>query len=148
MKISDFNPAVDKKILVFLAGFMWCGIGILLISFAISWLSHYQHTLIFYFVGFFLALPIHFFGFQNIADKNLKRLLPLTSKRCVFSFMTWRSYIIVLIMVSMGSALRHSAIPKNYLSILYNGIGFALFLSGSKYFRFFFRLLQVKTSNT
>jgi hypothetical protein len=44
-------------------------------------------------------------------------------------------------MVSMGIALRHSAIPKQYLSILYNGIGLALFLSGTRYLRFFYMLL-------
>ena len=143
MDINKFNPAVDKKILVLLAGLMWCGVGIMLITFAIVWLSAYKGSgrLIFYLSGFLASMPIHHFGFLKIADKNLKRLLPLTEKRCVFSFMTWRSYFIVLIMVSMGIGLRHSAIPKQYLSILYNGIGLALFLSGIRYFRFFFLLL-------
>jgi len=38
-------------------------------------------------------------------------------------------------MVSMGIGLRHSSIPKPYLSIIYLGIGVALFLSGTRYFR-------------
>jgi cyanate permease len=144
MKIGDLNPAVDKKILVLLAGMMWCGVGVMLVSFAVSWLSQVEggRRVLFYSAGFLTAMPIHHFGFLKIADKNLNRLLPLTEKKCVFSFMTWRSYLIVLIMVSMGIALRHSAIPKQYLSILYNGIGLALFLSGLRYFRFSFKLLQ------
>jgi hypothetical protein len=143
MDIKKFNPAVDKKILVLLAGLMWCGVGIMLIAFAVVWLSSFNGhgRVILYLSGFLAAMPIHHFGFLKIADKNLKRLLPLTEKRCAFSFMTWRSYLIVLVMVSMGIALRHSAIPKQYLSILYNGIGLALFLSGIRYFRFFFLLL-------
>jgi hypothetical protein len=143
MDIKKFNPAVDKKILVLLAGLMWCGVGIMLVSFAVVWLSAYNGhgRFIFYLSGFLAAMPIHHFGFLKIAGKNLKRLLPITEKRCVFSFMTWRSYFIVLIMVSMGITLRHSAMPKQYLSILYNGIGLALFLSGIRYFRFFFLLL-------
>ena len=148
MNKKKFNPAVDKKILVLLAGLMWCGVGAMLVSFAISWLNKYdgQGTVILFTAGFVTAMPIHHFGFLKIADKNLSRLLPLTEKKCVFSFMTWRSYFIVLIMVSMGIALRHSAIPKQYLSILYNGIGLALFLSGIRYFRFFFVLLFNKTT--
>ena len=143
MDIKKYNPAVDKKILVLLAGLMWCGVGVMLILFAVTWLSQFMGsgTLIFYFCGFLAAMPIHHFGFLKIADKNLNRLLPVKEKKCVFSFMTWRSYLIVLVMVSMGIALRHSAIPKQYLSILYNGIGLALFLSGIRYFRFFFVLL-------
>lgn len=143
MKLSGLNPAVDKKILVLLAGLMWCGVGVMLISFSVKWLSHFDSRLIFYSAGFIAAMPIHHFGFLKIADKNLRRLLPVTVKKCVFSFMTWKSYIIVIIMVSMGIALRHSAIPKNYLAILYIGIGLALFLSGLRYFRFFIKLLSV-----
>jgi len=143
MNIKRFRPSADKSVLVLLAGLMWCGVGIMLIHFAVKWLSSYpgKAPFMFYAAGFLAAMPIHHFGFLKIADKNLKRLLPLTEKRCVFSFMTWKSYIIVLIMVSMGIALRHSAIPKKYLSILYNGIGLALFLSGLRYFRFFFQLI-------
>ncbi len=143
MNLSDLNPAVDKKILVLLAGLMWCGVGVMLISFSVNWLAHFDNQLIFYSAGFIAALPIHHFGFLKIADKNLNRLLPVTVRKCVFSFMTWKSYIIVIIMVSMGIALRHSPIPKNYLSILYTGIGLALFLSGLRYFRFFIKLLRV-----
>jgi hypothetical protein len=143
MNLDTIKPAVDKKILVILAGTMWCGVGIMLVMFAVSWLSVYKGsgTKLFYLCGFIAAMPIHHFGFLKIADKNLNRLLPLTEKKCVFSFMTWKSYITVLIMVSMGIALRHSAIPKQYLSVLYNGIGLALFLSGIRYFRFFVQLL-------
>src|SRR5664280_3348083 len=146
MDLRKFTPVVDKKILVLLPGIMWCGVGVMLISFSVSWLSPYPGNVeFFYFLaGFLAAMPIHHFGFLRIADKNLKRLLPLTEKKCLFSFMTWKSYIIVMIMVSMGIALRHSSIPKMYLSILYNGIGLALFLSGIRYLRFFFKLLLEK----
>jgi hypothetical protein len=142
MNPEKFKPAVDKRILVLLAGLMWCGVGVMLITFAVAWLEIYngQGKWIFYFTGFLASMPIHHFGFLKIADKNLKRLLPMTEKRCVFSFMTWRSYFIVLIMVSMGIVLRHSSFPHQYLAILYTGIGLALFLSGIRYLRFFVKL--------
>jgi hypothetical protein len=143
MNLRKFTPLADKRILVLLAGIMWCGVGIMLVHYAVLWLTPFKAGVqaVFYTAGFLAAMPIHHFGFLKIADKNLNRLLPLTEKRCMFSFMTWKSYIIVLVMVSMGIALRHSSLPKQYLSILYNGIGLALFLSGIRYFRFFFRLL-------
>jgi len=143
MDIKKFTPSVDKRVLVLLAGLMWCGVGIMLIRFAVTWLTPLgiNGAVVYYASGFLVAMPIHHFGFLKIADKNLNRLLPLTDKKCLFSFMTWRSYIIVLIMVSMGIALRHSALPKRYLSVLYNGIGLALFLSGIRYLRFFTMLL-------
>ena len=148
MDIKKLTPLADKRVLVLLAGIMWCGVGIMLVCFAVSWLLAYNglEQGLYYALGFLAAMPIHHFGFLKIADKNLNRLLPMTEKRCVFSFITWKSYIIILIMVSMGIALRHSSIPKRYLSILYNGIGLALFLSGFRYFRFFVNLLRIKRS--
>jgi hypothetical protein len=148
MDIRKFSPVVDKSILILLAGIMWCGVGIMLIHYAVSWLSscNGREKLFFYSAGFLAAMPIHHFGFLRIADKNLNRILQLTEKKSLFSFLTWKSYVIILIMVSMGIALRHSSIPKRYLSILYNGIGIGLFLSGIRYFRFFFKLLFAKRS--
>jgi hypothetical protein len=148
MDIKKLTPTADKRVLVLLAGIMWCGVGIMLVSFAVTWLLPYKglEQGLYYAAGFLAAMPIHHFGFLKIADKNLNRLLPLTEKRCVFSFITWKSYIIILIMVSLGIALRHSSIPKRYLSVLYNGIGLALFLSGIRYFRFFVKLLKIKKS--
>jgi hypothetical protein len=144
-----FRPVVDKKILVLMAGIMWCGVGTLMIIYAVSWLCQVTGStrLVYGFTGFLAAMPIHHFGFLKIADRNLARLIPLTEKKCLFSFMTWKSYLIVPIMVSMGIFLRHSSIPKQYLSILYNGIGLGLFLSGIRYFRFFFKLLLVNSAN-
>lgn len=149
MNLKKITLSVDKSILVLLAGLMWCGVGIMLVRYAVSWLSLYspKEEFFFYSAGFIAAMPIHHFGFLKIADKNLSRILPLTGKKSLFTFMSWKSYIIVIIMVSMGIALRHSSIPKRYLSILYNGIGLALFLSGIRYFRYFFKLLSEKKSH-
>ena len=142
MKTEKIYPRADNKILVLLSGLMWCGVGIMLICFAITWLSRYKETgvVLFYIAGFLAAMPIHHFGFLRLADKNLDRILSQTEKKSVFTFMTVRSYFLVLIMVSMGIALRHSPIPKQDLSILYNGIGLGLFLSGLRYMRIFRKL--------
>jgi hypothetical protein len=149
MAINKLSLSVDKSILVLLAGLMWCGVGIMLVRYAVSWLSLCtgKEQILFYTIGFLAAMPIHHFGFLKIADKNLNRILTINEKTSPFSFMTWKSYFIVIIMVSMGIALRHSSIPKLYLSVLYNGIGLALFLSGIRYFRFFFKLLLEKRSS-
>ena len=148
MDINKFTLSVNKSVLVLMAGLMWCGVGVLLVSYAVSWLSscNIREQFFFYTAGFLAAMPIHHFGFLKIADKNLDRILILTEKKSPFYFMKPKSYLIVLIMVSMGIAMRHSSIPKRYLSILYNGIGLALFLSGIRYFRFFFKLLLEKRS--
>lgn len=135
MNWRSLNPAVDKKYLLMTAGLMWCGVGVMLISFAYSWLVHYdgKGTALFALAGIAAGMPIHFLGFLKLARKNINRLLALPGKRCFFSFITWKSYLIIVIMVTLGITLRHSSMPKQYLSVLYNGIGIGLFLSGTVY---------------
>jgi len=132
-----FKPSVNKNFLLFLAGFMWIGVGVLLLSYAYRWLNAFgkQPSVPFLLAGLVCSLIIHHFGFLKIVDKNLGRISKMEGKRCAFSFMTWKSYLIVAVMVTMGILLRHSAIPKQYLSVLYIGIGFALILSSVRYFR-------------
>jgi len=145
-RLMKLRPAVDKTTLVFLAGLMWCGVGAMLISYSVFWILPLPLTaqLTYGLAGIALAFPVYYFGFLRLANKNLDRLLPLTEKKCLFSFMTWKSYLIVPVMVSMGIFLRHSPIPKPYLSVVYSGIGLSLFFSGIRYYKFFIMLLPAK----
>ena len=135
--MAKIKPAVNKRVLLFLAGLMWLGAGIMLLFFSFSWLNafHSQGAFRFAGIGVIIALIVHHFGFLKIVDNNLGRILPMEGTKCVFSFMTWKSYIIVFIMAVMGALLRQSPIPKPYLSIIYIGIGLALLLSSVRYLR-------------
>jgi len=142
--IDKYKPAVPNTYLLFLAGIVWDCVGIMLVLLAFSWLSTASNPDIFIFSGsgILLALIIHHFGFLKIADKNQKRILQMSGKRCLFSFITWKSYLIIVVMVCFGALLRHSMIPKKDLSALYIGIGLALILSSIRYIRIFFREIR------
>ncbi len=133
------KPAVTKSVLLLLAGLVWLCVGTMLLAFAYAWLSDAPRTIAFMFSGFgiVLALLVHHFGFLKIVDKNIERILPMVEKKCLFSFITWKSYMIILVMVALGTLLRHSAIPHQDLAILYTGIGLALILSSLRYIRVF-----------
>ncbi|MGQ9846799.1 MAG: hypothetical protein ACUVQP_04765 [Bacteroidales bacterium] len=138
--MSDFKekckPAVPKKALLAIAGIMWCCVGIMLTSLAAHWLFLYNgNSWLFVVTGLLIALLVHHFEFLKLVDKNLERISKLPQKPCVFSFISLKSYILIIVMISMGMFLRHSSLPKQYLSIVYIGIGVALFLSSIRYFR-------------
>ena len=139
MKKSTFYFATDRRFLILAAGLMWVGVGTLLLSFSYSWLHSYHDgsTYIFALTGVIAGLVIHHFGFLKIVDRNLDRILLMQGRQNIFYFMAWKSYFIVVIMVTMGIFLRHSSIPKPYLSILYTGIGLSLILSSIRYLRVF-----------
>jgi len=139
-RLEKYKPAVMNSFLLFLAGIVWMGVGIMLLCIAILWLSSSQsgHVFLLAGTGVVIALLVHHFGFLRIVDTNLERILQTDDKKCVFSFIPWKSYLIIGIMITLGSILRHSVIPKHYLSIVYIGIGLALILSSIRYMRFFF----------
>ncbi len=137
---EKWKPGVSRGVLLLIAGLMWIGIGIMLDGLSYSWLRAEKpdSALLALVGGFVCALIIHHFGFLRVADKNLGRILPMEGKKCVFSFMPWKSYILIIIMILMGFLLRLSPIPKLYLAVLYSGIGTALILSGVRYLRHLF----------
>ncbi|MEJ2660151.1 MAG: hypothetical protein P8Z73_05455 [Desulfobacteraceae bacterium] len=140
-KRHPFKPAVTNDLLLFIAGIVWAVVGFMLLSLAFSWLSRASNINMYPLViaGAAGALLIHHFGFLKIADKNLKRILEMQNKSCIFAFIPWKSYLIIAVMVLMGAVLRHSVIPKHYLAVLYIAIGLALMLSSIRYIRVFIR---------
>jgi hypothetical protein len=140
-KKHSFKPAVTNHLLLFIAGTVWLLVGFMLLSLAFTWLTRASNINIhlFMIVGAVCALLIHHFGFLKIADKNLKRILEMENKSCIFAFIPWKSYLIIAVMVLMGALLRHSIIPKHYLAVLYIAIGLALVLSSIRYLKAFFQ---------
>ena len=141
---NKFKPGVPKSVLLFIAGAVWLGIGTLMNGLSYSWLKNQPsvYALAAFSIGFACALLIHHFGFLRIVDKNLGRILPMNDKKCVFSFMTWKSYLLVLIMIFIGILLRHSPIPRLVLAVIYTAIGTALILSSIRYLRFLILTLK------
>lgn len=143
-EIKKWKPGVPKSALLLIAGVMWIAVGIMLNSLVYSWLraESLDHALLSLLTGFACSLVIHHFGFLRIVDRNLDRILPMEGRRCVFSFMPWKSYILIIIMIVMGLLLRHSPISKLYLAVLYTGIGTALILSSIRYLRYLILTLK------
>jgi hypothetical protein len=145
-KLKKFDPAVDKRFLVALSGIMWSGVGIMLCTLAVAWLfrTAAQTGIWFGSAGIMLSLMVHHFGFLKIVDRNIERILAKEGKVCIFGFQPWKSYLMIAIMIGMGTALRHSSLPRQYLAIVYIGMGGAMLLSSIRYFRTFFRLIACK----
>ncbi len=145
-EIEKWKPGVPKSSLLLIAGIIWLGIGAMMDGMGYSWIrtGDLKQVLSILATGFVLALFIHHFGFLRLVDKNLGRILPMKGKRCVFSFMPWKSYGLIGIMIIMGSLLRHSSIPKIYLAVVYLAIGTALILSSVRYLRYLIMVLKNK----
>ena len=137
--LCHLKPAAPKSALLLISGLMWSLVGLMLCQLAFRWylLVGLPDHLDFLLAGAFLALAIHQFGFSIIARRNISRIQMLEEKPCIFAFMAWWNYPLVLFMIGLGLTLRHSPIPKIYLGVLYIGIGGALLLSSLRYYSSF-----------
>ena len=136
MDLRRFEPAVSKHMLVLISGILWGGAGILLSIYATGWLiDNFKITVLMLIIPAVIAVIIIYrYCFRRIVIKNIDRIGELKERICVFAFQAWRSYPIILIMMSLGIILRHSPIPKIYLIVPYYAIGIALFIGGINYF--------------
>lgn len=143
-KAKKFDPAVDKRILIAVSGAAWFVVGGLLLKNALEWLSSVDLKSVFLpgIAGVLLALLIHHLGFLKLVDRNIERIMLMKDKVCIFAFQAWKSYLIIAVMVGMGITLRQSALPKQYLSIIYIGFGGAMVLSSIRYVREFLKSLR------
>ncbi len=135
---DKWKPGVSKTALLLIAGAVWMGVGIGLDILAWSWLKRAPTTpaLLSSAIGIAAALIIHHFGFLRIVDRNLGRIRPMEGRQCAFAFIPLKSYLLIAVMILLGTLLRHSPIPKLYLAPLYIGIGTALILSSIRYLRY------------
>lgn len=142
--ILSLNPVVSKHWLLIVAGCMWTGVGILLSFLAVTWLAKtlLMKAILLGLLGIVFSFAINRFQFTKLAMKNIKRILSLNDKACVFSFQAWTGYLIIAFMMSLGIYMRNSAIPKPYLAVLYIAIGGSLLQASWHYYRHFFQVIR------
>lgn len=138
MNYSKLNPRVDRKWLIIISGLMWTCVGIFLNILAYGWFNSFDsnQVILSIIIGILAGWVIAHFGFGNLANKNVRRILAYPNKVCIFAFQEWKSHILIAFMMSLGLFIRTTGlIPKIILAPLYIGIGTALFLASFKYYR-------------
>ena len=150
MTLKSLKPGVTKSWLIALAGLMWTGAGLMLCRVAYHWLAiiNIGIGITFGVLGVVMALGAYHFGFSKIARKNIERLNHLTEKTCVFAFQTWKGYLIIMVMITIGFFIRSTPISKTYLAVLYTTIGGALLLASSLYYKLLWQMLIQKESRS
>lgn len=133
---EDFKPVVNKTILVLIAGLVWVIVGTFLSRFAIIWWQHYTGSFLIPFIilGLILGIVKGYYIFSGIVRKNIDRISRMDGNGFVLAFIPWKSYLLIAAMMTFGITLRYSALPKQYLAIIYLAVGLAMILSGFQYF--------------
>jgi hypothetical protein len=106
---------------------------------ACSWISNLSWPLngIGVVVGFGSGIAVYRYGFSRIALKNIDRIEDKPNVTCLFAFLSWKSYLLILVMMMLGYTIRHSHLPIVIPAMIYAGVGTGLALASGLYYRRF-----------
>ena len=132
--IQKLKPVASKRELLFIAAFFWTFAGIMLLYRGITMpgkniLSRFELSIV-------PGLFFYIFLFSRISMRHIHRIAHLENESpCLFSFFSFRSYFMMLIMIFAGILLRVSGIIRpDYLSLLYIIMGVPLLLSALRFY--------------
>lgn len=145
--LIKFKPGISKKYLLFVAAIVWTFAGVMLIKRGIGLVSETKLTLgLSFLIGIFGGTIFYMLLFSGISLKHSLRIsLIKVEKPCIFSFFNFKSYIMMLIMISGGIILRTSDIlDHSVIGTFYIIMGFPLLFSSFRFYFYGFRYNQLK----
>ena len=135
--MEKIKPFVPRHWLFALAGVMWTGVGVMLMWRAGIWLSDMESAWAFSIAlaGAVIAVSFYYFMFTKTVEKNIRRLCDLPDPVGILAFNSPKGYILIVFMIGLGIALRHSPLDRRILALVYAGMGGALFLASLRFYR-------------
>ena len=119
-----------------LAASLWTGIGIMLITRGLFWLTGSGWRWL-AFPAIALGTAKSFLVLDKAAKKSLDRISRLADGTCLGAVYSIKTWMLVLLMMASGYTLRHSSLPHSLLGLLYVTIGWALLFSSRHSFTAF-----------
>ncbi len=134
--LNKIIPRVSKKSLLSVAGIVWVFPGCLLMWRGIKSIEHFNLGVFICYL--LLGILFYIFVFRKIVAKHSQRIKTLTDKRpTIFSFFNGKSYLMMLLMISLGVTLRKTEwIPTQYLTWMYITMAVPLIISSIRFFLF------------
>ncbi len=114
-----------------LAAGMWSTVGSVLAVVGIRWLlvggGEYQWLLLA--VAVVLGLCKSLFVLRSTARRVVRRIIARGDGRCIGGFVSWKTWLLIAVMIVSGWILRNSELAIWIIGIIYTGIGSALVIS-------------------
>ena len=142
--LQVLKPGIPKRYLLIVAALVWTlGGGMLLVR-GFSMMVLFPNLFCIKTAGSIIGgIIFYVIMFSKISLKHIGRIVNIEYDRpCLFSFISFRSYFLMLLMISFGITLRMTGIISlKYLSIFYVFMGIPLLISA---FRFYYYGINFK----
>jgi hypothetical protein len=126
--LSSLKPGVNHRVHLFFAPFLWTGIGFLLIyrGWGYIGLSQQQWLVV---VGFVLGTLKSLLIMDRTARRGVERIVRLRDGSCLGAVYSWKTWLLVGLMMASGILIRKWTEPGRLIGTLYVAVGWALLFS-------------------
>ena len=121
------KPGVPRSVHLFAAPFLWSVIGGWLMVRGWGWLEPGRGRLLFIAASVLGTLK-SLFILDKVARRALDRIIHFQDNTCLGAVYSWKTWLLVLVMMTAGIVLRNLTQPGPYIGTLYAAIGWALCL--------------------
>jgi hypothetical protein len=129
--LRTLKPAAPARVHLLLAALMWTVVGGAMVFFGIRWVlvgwGARSWPLIVLAVG--IGLAKSHFVLDRAARRVVARIKERGDGRCIGGFLSIRTWLFVLLMMTCGRLLRGGLIPHPIVGLVYAAVGTALLLS-------------------
>jgi len=122
------KPGVSRSVHLFAAPFLWTVIGGVLMARGFGWLAPGWGRLLFLVAGLLGTLK-SLFILDKVARRSLDRIVHFRDNTCLGAVYSWKTWVLVLLMMTAGLVLRSLTQPGPCIGILYGAVGWSLCLS-------------------
>jgi hypothetical protein len=140
-RLKAYKPAASARLHLLLAAMMWTVVGALLLFFGVCWIwdggSPYGGLLL---AGATVAgLLKARFVLRRAAGRTIERIRARGDGYCLGGFLSWQSWLLVLLMIAAGRLLRGGGLPRAITGFLYAAIGIALLVAAHRIWHAWYR---------
>jgi len=135
------KPGVPRTVHLFAAPFLWTAIGSLLLVRGWGWLDPGPGRLLLLVAGVLGTLKSVFI-LDKVARRSLERIVRFRDGTCLGAVYSWKTWLLVLLMMTAGFVVRTITQPGPMIGTLYCAVGWSLCLSSRLGWREWFRQMK------
>jgi hypothetical protein len=126
--VARFRPDVGKSVHLFIAPLIWTAVGIMLMERGMGWIG-FSLTCRLFIIALIVGTVKSLTVLDKSAKKNLTRIMLLKERSCIGAVYPWKTWLLVILMMATGIALRSMTEPGLFLGMIYVAAGWGLLLS-------------------
>lgn len=139
--LERWKPAAGVRTHLFSAALLWTAVGSALSVAGIAWCfgPALPWPLVLAGAGVAAGLVKGRYVLRTMAERNAARIVARGDGRCLGGFLSLKTWLLVVLMMTSGIILRRSALPRPVLGVLYSAVGTALLVGSAVLWRAFGR---------